>query len=123
MENTILEYLPAEAELRVQALLGALPLCGLGAAAVHGLDVEQRGLLRVEVVAEAADPAQVRHAVERHVAQRQQLARVVVAPAQPEAVTGQVEVSDGVGEAPTTPVSLKEIQERKFLPCCSYFAT
>ena len=35
-------------------------------------------------------------------------------------VTGQVEVTDGVGEAPTTPVSLKEIQERKFLPCCSY---
>ena len=94
LENTILKYLPAEAELRVQALLGALPLCGLGAAAVHGLDVEQRGLLRVEVVAEAADPAQVRHAVERHVAQRQQLARVVVAPAQPEAVTGQVEVAD-----------------------------
>ena len=35
-------------------------------------------------------------------------------------VTGQVEITDGVGEAPPTPVSLKEIQERKFLPCCSY---
>ena len=36
-------------------------------------------------------------------------------------VTGQVEVTDGVGEAPPTPVGLKEIpKERKFLPCCSF---
>ena len=62
--------------------------------AVHGLDVEQRGLLRVEVVSEPPDPPEVRHPVEGHRAQGQQLASVVITPGQPEPVTGQVEVTN-----------------------------
>ena len=62
--------------------------------AVYSLYVEQRGLLRVEVVAETPDPPEVRHPVEGHGAQGQQLASVVITPGQPEPVTGQVKVTD-----------------------------
>ena len=62
--------------------------------AVHSLYVEQRGLLRVEVVAESPDPPEVRHPVEGHGAQGQKLTSVVITPGQPEPVTGQVEVTD-----------------------------
>ena len=62
--------------------------------AVHSLDVQQRGLLRVEVVAEPPDPPEVRHPVEGHAPQGQQLASVVITPGQPESVTGQVKITD-----------------------------
>ena len=61
---------------------------------VHSLYVEQRGLLRVEVVTEPPDPPEVRHPVEGHGAQGKQLTSVVITPGQPEPVTGQVEVTD-----------------------------
>ena len=51
-------------------------------------------MLRVKVVAQTAHPPEVGHPVESHVAQGQQLAGVVVVPGEPEAVTGQVEVTD-----------------------------
>ena len=100
-----LEYLPAETELGLLELTRLRhsvrhrrgPLV-LGEAAVHGLDVQQGWLLRVEVVAEPAHPPEVGHPVERHVAQGQQLAGVVVVPGQAEAVTRQVEISDVLGK-------------------------